>query len=427
MNTSVPKCSNCGAALTSPVGTGDMRCGYCGTVTRVEPPAPPPMPLPVARVFVPAPRRRSSGGLRLLLRGFILIVILVVAAVQYMVKHNSTSLPGGSRLPIVSVTDMQWEGVHGAILVDVNGDRVPDLVGRVRYVLGGNRVTLGAFDGTDGTKLWETDPLGSYTATYQGALGLADDTLLFATSNGELHAYGVHDGKKRWTSSLPDKLAAYCKGDRAGEVRVRLADQRVEQVRLTDGQAAAAATPAPSAHAPRGKEKEAESCARLPSDDGKAGNPDYELRTSGSFDIAVEGMTARAVLQRPGGPRVALGTREKGTSVPMIAAVFDDRSRDWKSDLAGTRPLDTGPFAPELGAVTASRVFTEYGFTDITKPHAIVCFDLGGHRQWETVLALKSPLSAIQATDQRVFVSQWGRLSAYDASSGKPSFSIGKR
>ncbi len=426
MNTSVPKCSNCGAALTSPLVHGEMRCAYCGTVNRVEAPPAPPPPVPVARVFVPAPRRRSSNGLRLLLRGFILIVILVVAGIQYMARQ-SASFPGGLHLPVVSVTDMQWEGVHGAILVDVNGDHVPDLVGRVRYVLGGDHVSIAAFDGTDGSKLWETDALGSYTATYQGALGLADDTLLFATTNGELRAFAVRDGKKRWTSSLPEKLSAYCKADRSGEVRIRLADQRLTQVRLTDGQAAAVAAPAPSSHPSHGREKESESCARLPSDDGKAGNPDCELRTSGSFDVVVEGMTVRAELQRPGGPKVVLGTREKGTSVPMIAAVFDDRSRDWKSDLAGTRPLDTGPFAPELGTLTTSRAFTEYGFTDISKPHAIVCFDLGGHRQWETALPIKSPLGSIQATDQRVFVSQWGRISAYDASSGKPSFSIGKR
>jgi outer membrane protein assembly factor BamB len=259
-------------------------------------------------------------------------------------------------------------------------------------------------------------------------LGLADDTLLFAASSGDLRAYSVRDGRKRWSSSLPEKATGFCKAERPGDVRVRLADQRSTHVRLSDGQASPPASqPAPPAHAPRGKEREVEACVRLVSDDGKTGDPSYELRSASSFDVAVEGMSVRAELQRAGGPKIVLGTREKGTSVPMIAAVFEDAGRNWKSDLAGTRPLDTGPFAPELGAVTAGRAFTEYGYTDIMKPHALVCFDLGGHRQWETVLAGKDPISAIQATDQRVFVSQWGRLSVYDAANGKAVFSIGRR
>jgi outer membrane protein assembly factor BamB len=365
---------------------------------------------------------------RLLLRAIILAVILVVAAVQYLARQQRSPLTDGLHLPVVGITNESWEGVHGAIVVDVNGDHVPDLVGRVRYVITGDRVALAAFDGQSGDKLWESDALGGYTETYQGVLGLADDALLFAAPSGELRAYGVRDGKKRWSSSLPEKATGFCKAERPGDVRVRLADQRSSHVRLSDGQASAASPqPAPPAHGPRGKEKEGEACVRLASDDGKTGDPGYELRSAGSFDVAVEGMSVRAELQRAGGPKIVFGTREKGTSVPMIAAVFEDASRNWKSDLAGTRPLETGPFAPELGAVTTSRAFTEYGYTDIMKPHALVCFDLGGHRQWETVLPGKDPLSAIQATDQRVFVSQWGRLSAYDAASGKVLFSIGKR
>jgi outer membrane protein assembly factor BamB len=428
MHPSVSKCSNCGAGLGSTKGPDGIRCAYCGTLNRVEPEPPPPAPPPVFRPFVPASRRRSSVAGRLLLRAVILVAILGVAAVQFLGKHKSLAV-GESLLPVVNLSNMTWEGVHGAIVTDVNGDHVPDLVGRVRYVIGGDRVTLGAFDGRDGSKIWESDPLGTYTQTYQGALGLADDTLLFASSAGELRAFAVRDGKKLWTSSLPEKPAGFCHGDRAGEVRIRLVDQRFAPVRLSDGQAAAASAsaPAPSARAPRGREKEVEPCIRLASDDGSSGDPGTELRTSG-HEFSVEGMTIRAVMQHPGGPKVALGTRDRGTSVPMIAAVFEgDASRNWKSDLAGTRPLETGPFASEHGALTASHAFTDYGYSDISKPHTLVSFDLGGHRQWETPLPSRDPIGSIQASEQLVFVSQWGRLTAYDASSGKTLFAIGKR
>jgi outer membrane protein assembly factor BamB len=300
---------------------------------------------------------------------------------------------------------------------------VPDVVGRVRYVLGGDRVMLAAIDGASGNKLWESDMLGTYTGTNAGALGLADDALLFASPSGELHAYGLRDGKKRWASNMPEKVDGFCKGDRAGEVRVHLADKTYARLRLADGQAAA--PPAPLApHGAKGKEPD---CVRLASDDGKSGDPLYEVRSVSSADVAVEGMSVRTMVHRPGGPKIVLGTREKGTSVPMIAAVFEDPSRNWKSDLAGTGALTTGPFAPEVGAVTSNRAFTEYGYTDSSKPHALVCFDLAGHRQWEAALTSSDPISSVQATDQRVYVSQWGRLSVYEAATGRASFSIGKR
>jgi outer membrane protein assembly factor BamB len=430
MKADVAKCSNCGAALPPQRGTDGVRCVYCGNVSRIDEPPAPVAPLR-PRLEVPARRRPAIGGARLALRAVILLVVLGVAAARLAALPKGTSLTQGLPLPVVSVTGMQWEGVHGPILADVNGDRVPDLLGRVRYVLGGDRVMLAAFDGANGSKLWESEALGSYSETYQGVLGLADDTLLFASPGGELRAYGSRDGKKRWTSSLSEKATGYCKGDRGGEVRVKLADKGSAHLRTADGQAMVA-PPAP-AHAPtgpasaRGKDKETDGCVRLPSDDGKASDPGYELRSAGFGDVAVDGMSVRTLIQRPGGPKVVLGTRAKGTSVPMIAAVFEDASRNWKSDLAGTRPLETGPFAPDLAALTANRAFTEYGFADSSKAHELVCFDLGGHRQWEVALPSRDPISSIEATDQRVFVSQWGRLSAHDASTGAASFSIGKR
>jgi hypothetical protein len=362
--------------------------------------------------------------IRLTVRAAVLLIVLGIAAVRFASLPRSASIADGLPLPVIGVTGMQWEGVHAAVLVDVNGDRVPDVLGRVRYVLGGDRVMLAAFDGASGAKLWESDVLGTYAETYQGALGLADDALLFAAPSGELRAYGVHDGKKRWASNLPEKAEGFCKADRAGEVRLRLADKTYAHVRLSDGQAAAQAPV--QAHAAKGKDKEAD-CGRLASDDGKTGDPTCDARSVSFADVTVEGMSVHTMIHRPGGPKIVLGTREKGTSVPMIAAVFDDASRNWKSELAGTRPLETGPFAPEAAAMTASRAFTEYGYTDSTKPHALVCFDLGGHRQWEAALPSRDPISSIQATDQRVFVSQWGRLSVYDAATGRASFSIGKR
>jgi hypothetical protein len=365
-------------------------------------------------IIVPRPRRSAAS--RLGTTFFLLLVCAGIGVARMVARRGGTSL-GEIGLPVVSMSNVRWEG-HAAILVDVNGDRTPDVVGRVRYVLGGGYAAIAAFDGATGAKLWESDALG----TNEGALGLADDVLLFASGSGELRGYGVHDGKRRFAGSLPEKATEFCRGDRGGEVRVRLADQRTTIVRLSDGQASAPT--AAQAHSPRGKERDAEGCTRLV-DDGKAGDVGYELRSAGSRDPAVEGMSVRTVLQRPGGPKVLLGTRDRGTSVPMIAAAFEDTSRNWKSDLPGSKPLEASTSAPEVGAVTQNRAFTEYGWSDIMRPHSLVCFDLAGHRQWERALPSDDPIHSIHATEQRVYVSQWGHLSAYESSSGRPLFSVG--
>jgi hypothetical protein len=368
-------------------------------------------------------------GILVVSLGLPLMIAGIAGFVAFRARRSVMSSSGGVSVPsVVDSGGMQWEGVHSAILTDVNGDGVPDIVGRIRYVLKGDKVTLAAFDGASGKKLWESDAIGTYSDSYQGALGLADDALVSVKANGEARAFGVRDGKKRWSTNLPEKAEGFCKGQHGGEVRVRLADKTSAYLRLSDGSTVPAppAPPPPAPHPGRPTEKESDGCVRLPSDDAK-GDASYELRrTDWSLD-KVEGMNPGTVMQHPGGPKIVLGTRDKGTSVPMIAAVYPDASKNWKSDLAGSRPLETGPFAPEVGAVTSSRAFTEYAFTDIMKAHELVCFDLAGHRQWETAMPDDSPVTSVQATEQRVYVSQWSHLAVYEASSGKPLFQIGSK
>jgi hypothetical protein len=66
-----------------------------------------------------------------------------------------------------------------------------------------------------------------------------------------------------------------------------------------------------------------------------------------------------------------------------------------------------------------------YAFTDTQKPRMLVAFDLSGQRRWETPLPNTAPLAAVQASGGHVFVTQWGRIQAYDAKDGKKAFAIG--
>ena len=450
MNQGTGKCAGCGAPLPPFMESdGSVRCGACGLSNAAS--APPTFGVPAGGYGAPPggygvppggyggapgpfgpPGTVAPGG------GCGLAGVLVVLAVVTVIIGGAGFAAFSMRAPrrvtgptsvgpaatvagggpsVAALPLPSWEGVHGVILTDVNGDGVPDVVGRVRYVSNGDKVHLAAFEGASGKKLWEAEPLGTYSDTYQGPMALAEDTLVVGRANGEMSGWGLRDGKKHWTGTVPEKTKRFCKGDHAGEVRVVLADQTAAVVHLADGHTSA----------PVAMPKTGEPCGHLWSDEGPGGDPAFEVHTNFGTDTNVDGMRGSVVMQRPGGPKIMLGARAKGTSVPMIAAVYPDPSHSWKSDLPGARPLETSTSGSTYAAVTATRVFTEYGFTSGgATPHEVVAFDLTGHRMWETALPTSSPMSAIDSDDHRVFVSQWSHLTVLDASTGKVVYVIGK-
>jgi outer membrane protein assembly factor BamB/DNA-directed RNA polymerase subunit RPC12/RpoP len=391
--TEVVKCSNCGAALPSRVGSEGLHCEYCGTlnVLEEEPAAPvreqparPSIDLPKPAAAVsPAAKPRAGGGCG----PWVALIVLIIGGVAFWLVRR----PG-------------WEGVHGVIFTDLNGDGVPDFVGREQSTLG---VSIGAFDGNGGGELWSGPYLGAYLDTYQGTLGLAGDTVLFSMPTGELYAFGAKDGKKRWTTRLQDKATGFCKGSTDAEVIVQLGGKITTLVRLSDGGVAAAS----GAASP---------CVQLP-DDHPAGDPSCATADAGKYQV--EGMTVETALKHPGGPTILVGYHATGTNVPMIAAA-DGAS--WKSDVPAARPLETevDGFGGKA-AISSTRVFTEYSFRQNSDLRGLVAFDFAGHRLWEIEMGSDQPLTAIQATETRVFVSQWGELHVYDAATGKKVRAIG--
>jgi PQQ-like domain len=311
--------------------------------------------------------------------------------------------------PTPAVPTLGWEGVHGVLFADANGDGVPDVIGRTRYVLGGDRITLVAFEASTGRTIWESGTLGTYTQTYQGTLGLSQDVLVLCRATGETSGWGLRDGKVRWTGSLPEKTKSLCKGDRPGEVVAQLADGTSATIRLADGHATA---PTPGARP----------CVRLPGD-AKDADPGFEFQDS--MSSSVPGMTVTAALVRPGSPRILLGSRAVGTNVPMIAAVFPDASRNWKSELPSTDRLEAQASFPVAGGLTSTRACTTYTLSGASRTMA-VCFDLAGHRLWESPVAPHDPVSAVQSDDRRVYVSQWNQLNVFDAVTGAPAYTVGR-
>jgi hypothetical protein len=165
---------------------------------------------------------------------------------------------------------------------------------------------------------------------------------------------------------------------------------------------------------------DAHACAQLP-DDKPRGDPGcQEVQDSQKYWGRVQGMNVTTSRKAPGGPTILIGQHESGTEVPMIAAID---GAVWKSDVPADEPLQTRPDGK--AAITSTRVFVDYETEEDSDVHGLAAFDFNGHRLWEIRLTSQQPLTAIQATEQHVFVSQWGELRAFDTATGKKSFAIG--
>jgi hypothetical protein len=436
------KCVTCGAQLDSIIAAAGGPCRFCGTLNApagAGAPRNPYAPIPsygAAPGYGPGgypyvPPRRGGGAGCIVGLAIAMLAIVGMGAAFFVLLGSKPAASGdgaggdtpgvfgggGSTLP----SNVEWDGTHGAILYDVNGDGVPDLLGRVRYLGNDDKITLGAFDGTSGKKLWESASLGTYDATYQGKLGLDESTLLFAKPGGGLASYGAKDGKAGWTATLTEKVESFCRSA-DGQVAIRLANQSFSILRLDNGQAGSAPAPVAKPGAPGTKP---DACVHVWSDDAK-GDPGVTIDDEIMGELKVDGMEPEVSVQRGTGPKIVLGYRQKGTSVPMMAAIFPDASKNWQSDMPAKDPLLTSASTTRVGAVNATGAFATYGFQSGGEKMDLVGFDLAGHRLWDVPLPEEMPLTAVQSTDTKVLVSQWGMLSVYDATSGKQLFAIGK-
>jgi outer membrane protein assembly factor BamB len=299
------------------------------------------------------------------------------------------------------------------LLADLDGDTVADVIGRVRYVIGGDTIRAAAYSGATGVRLWESPPIGTYLDTYQGVMGRHGDLLLFADARGHAFGLGLHDGKLRWKTTVSERVVRMC-GEANHVVRLTLADETVHRLHADDGTARVQAEDdaAPTS---------SDTCQPIALD--RSGG--VFSRLSLAHDVEVPGMRVHAVIGSSSALRIALGSRAKGTSVPMIA-VLDGKKVRWSSDAPAGDLLRVSPFAPEHAVVAGDRVFMIYGMDSGTVPHHVVAFDVdNGRRLWDVPLADRMPIGGMEASANRLFVAQWGHLEALDPETGKRLYAIG--
>lgn len=404
------KCGSCGAGLDVGADQEWVTCAYCGSRSRIQ----------RTREFkkvgqselsrsgepVAFEQPAAAGGKTISVA--ILLVVLIGAGVGlYFLFADG---PGG--------LGMQWEGVGRALLADVDGDGAPDPIGRTRYVGGSDSVHLAAVAAASGELLWESEPLGTYTETYQGRVYLAEPHLLFASPRGELWALRLADGKRLWRVPLGEKVASICQPG-PERVLVRTEDEQLHRVRLADGTAE---------RDPAG-EAVPDDCRPLSHDrrDGDARIFDVDRWAPAGFDPEPEGMyTSDRYRLDDDGPYVVTGTNKPGTRVPMVAVYAPDRSLRWKSEVPGSDRLAAKETDPEVLTFDAQRLYVVYQAKESSRAATLAAFAMDdGRRLWESQLPSSMPVSSVVAAEDMVWVATWGRLTAFGAADGEQVYSIG--
>ena len=450
------KCPNCGARLETNETAHTVSCKYCGTQSRVQhrtrilerkielpPPRPAQRRMPVAK---------QKHGMGWIVFVSTLMPLFIGGAIFYttMKRTGGFSKISGA---LTGVTDtvigdlMQYSGSGNALLFDVNGDGESDVIGTVRYVQNNDSHHVAAFDGLSGEQLWESETFGTHDDAISGTMALHGGTVVQSDSRGNISGFSAKSGERLFKVSLGEKLKSLC-ADGTSSLAVHLADKTWKSMDLATG-------------AFTKLDDEPAGCAQIPSD-SEHGQIDTEYsndhrRGHHKLKVHVEGMQVRttvALLNQPG-RYIALGHKVPGTRIPMLAAFHDaemdvtaeapdpagEKRRkskrkkkshgpkyvvDWSSDLPGLDPLGVREGAPELVAANQQCVASLY--EPKSRNPRLVCFNpVSGIRLWDTPLPKRTTyvIRALDITDKRVYVSQWGELDAFEISDGRRIFTIG--
>jgi len=380
-------CPHCGARLGA--GTAEVvTCEYCGTESRVQrrtgvlervmpPPAATNLPVQIAV------QTRSTFTLMIILVSVIVPIVITTIVIFSVVRETRRVTNTLSHLPkpttakpptYVKPEDRppSWQGTDGVLLVDVNHDGTPDLVGRGRQVARGDIIRVIALDGVTGKMVWQSEPVGTYTQTYQAPLALAGDLVVMANDAGAVQAFAVASGAKVWSTTTPERVTTFCSGE--GDAIVALgADQMLRPLARKDG-ALGTATRTPGKPDPFRRKAP---CTQLPSDDE---SPFLRSKNAGVDQKLQQklGVWAVAIVESTGG-RVMGAAKSSGTRVTTLISLDDKNAEKWRIT-ASKQPLTTDG-APIYMAIGDSQVCVVY---NVSGHYRVGCYALAdGAQLWD--------------------------------------------
>ncbi len=300
-----------------------------------------------------------------------------------------------------------WQGTGTLIRADLNGDEISDAIGRVRYAT--QSVHVAAFDGEDGSPLWQSERLGDYATTMRGRLARVGDSVFFGGANGEVVAIDLESGETRWTAQTGSRVMMFCTTN-DDWIIARLADQRKQILSLSDGQLL---------------DGDPDVCNLVVEDDVIIVSPglqwqSWDARTMARPDLP--GIKGHAMLvDMEHDVAIAVGQTTPEPGVPVIAA----GSGAWTAELSsGADAVKSGP--PKLVTLAGDFAIAAY---DLPGSRRLAAFHMEtGERTWDVELKSSTPAPprAVTATESLVLVSTPQALRAFNLADGAVAWTVGK-
>ncbi len=458
----IVRCPNCNANLEVVSTVIQASCQYCGTVSRIQArtamfqiPKAPQMPVQASnmtnaeRIQQLAQLARMPVAVQRVSMFLVFLPFILMAVIGGGVFFAISRVKGG--IGGMLTGNMMWAG-HPPALTDLDGDGTPDIIGIARYVQSNDRAHFAAYSGKTGAEIWESDTIGNYSDISQDQFGAIGDTLYVTTKEGKLVARNAKaKGVVKWEISLGEKIDVMCAA--GNELTVATADQKWWIIDAA------------------GKKREGKKLVRLDRDytndeakhqferaGGEAGDVCIPLgwnhRTPAGVialpawsDIAnIDGMRIEMLIKRPGGPAIAIGNKQPGTSVPLLAKLGPRPEQTpmpkkgyrtseeqkallpgaaWKIDVPATDPLNSRMDAEHV-TLSDKAVFALYQISN--SKHHLAAFDVAsGKRLWDREITHGSgfvPVS-LSVIGDAVALTTWHALSVYSVADGADRFRVG--
>jgi hypothetical protein len=223
--------------------------------------------------------------------------------------------PGGDRYSVAG----------RPVPIDANGDGITDIAMGLTTLRENSTEHLAAFDPTTGRQVWRTEALPKRPEHVAAAQGK-----LVATVGAVLYGFDAKSGARVFNTTLPELPDALC--EHASGLGLLTKDKKLYPVDLGSG---ALGTPTAGA---RYAHEAGTRCIDLDPPHASQGPRLFEieerpyrdrLKTMQVSDVFALGSSTLAL---------AVGTRQPGTRVPMLA-MFDGDRQLWAQEVPGSEPL----------------------------------------------------------------------------------------
>lgn len=426
------QCPHCGAPLQAGPTDAQVVCSYCKHISllaRPNAPAPVQPPSPEYHT-VQVPQVSSSAWP--LIAGLVMSLGVVGAAFLLASgnRDDVSSTNPGLLSQLGAVTKPVFQFADQPQLIDLNGDGAPELIGLAREPSGSQ--WIGAYDGKTLEPLWKTSPLDKDSADPMAKRALVPGLLLSADALGRLQAYSDKTGQPAWAALIGERVESFCLGE--GFVRVRAADKKDHDLDLTTGKRIERAETPPTKGKRSRRPDNAGDCVPVLGTRDTHG-PVYSLVGWSEFDEygipslhGVDGLSAhRALVVRGTNKAFLLGSKSKGTSYPMVAAV-EGKKVLWHDAVAGVDPLTShSNSTTQLAAFYGDRIAIPYEVRKDSTTRMALFDAKTGQRLWDVLVHKKSHVeTGMRMTADTIYYASWTGVYLLDAKTGETRGFLGQ-